>query len=62
MKNKLEQLNWLEMEISKDKKDLDLQKQHYINSIKNIKKEDIFKVKKPKKLNLWQRIMKVIMG
>jgi hypothetical protein len=62
MTNKSQQLNWLEKEVNKDKKELDLQKQQFIQQIKNIKKEDIFKESKPKKLNIWQRIKKVLMG
>lgn len=62
MKNKLEQqLKWLEQEKEKDKLALDNEKQKLINQIKKIKKEDILP-QKPKKLTIWQRIKKVLIG
>lgn len=61
MKNKSTQLDWLEREILKDKKELEKEKTDLINKIVKLKKEDILPVK-PKKLSLWQRIKKVLMG
>jgi len=61
MKKKSEQLNWLLNEQLKDKQELDKEKISLISEIKKIKKEDILH-KKEEKLNLWQRIKKVIMG
>lgn len=59
MKNKSQQLNWLERELNKDKLELDKEKNQLINEIKKIKKEDI--LPKQTKLTLWQRIKKVLM-
>lgn len=61
MKNKSEQLDWLEKEILKDKKELDFEKNKFIQQIKKLKKEELLP-QKPKKLTLWQRIKKVLMG
>lgn len=62
MKKKSQQIDWLQNEIIKDKKDLDKDKELFINQIKNLKKEDICLSKKQEKLSIWQRIKKVIMG
>lgn len=62
MKKKSQQIDWLQNEIIKDKKDLDKDKELFINQIKNLKKEDICPSKKQEKLGIWQRIKKVIMG
>ena len=59
---KSQQIDWLQNEIIKDKKDLDKDKELFINQIKNLKKEDICLSKKQEKLSIWQRIKKVIMG
>jgi hypothetical protein len=61
MKNKLEQINWLKTQIHKDNKELDNEKSKFIELIKKSKKEDLIPVKE-KKLTLWQRIKKVLMG
>ncbi len=53
-------LNWLESEKLKDTKDIENTKKKYIEEIRGIKKEELFKV--PKKLTLWQRIKILIMG
>lgn len=61
MKNKLEQqLNWLEKEKLKDSLEVNKEKEKLINEILKNKKEDI--IIKPKKLTIWQRIKKVLMG
>jgi hypothetical protein len=61
MKNQSNQLKWLENQINKDKKELDREKEQFIQQIKKLKKEEI--VPKPKnKLTIWQRLMKVLMG
>ena len=54
-------LNWFHSEIEKDKVDLEREKLNFINSIKAKNKEEIIP-QPPKKLNLWQRIMKVLIG
>lgn len=53
-------LNWLKSERNKDTKELEKEKQLFIQQIKKIKKEEIFP--KPKKLTLWQRIKVTILG
>jgi hypothetical protein len=61
MKNQSTQTRWLEKEILKDEVELIKEKNDFINEIKKFNKEDIVP-KKPKKLTLWQRIKKVLMG
>ena len=53
-------LNWLKSEKNKDQRELEKEKQLFIQQIKKIKKEEIFP--KPKKLTLWQRIKVTILG
>lgn len=53
--------NWLEKEKKKDKLEVDHYKSIKIQEIKNLTKEDLFK-NKPKKLSLWQRLRKTLMG
>jgi len=48
-------------EIKKDENQTNLQKLETIKEIKKYKKEDILP-QKPKKLTIWQRIKKVLMG
>lgn len=60
-KKKSKVINWFESEIEKDKIELDREKQELIDRITKLKKEDILP-KKPKKLTLWERIIKVLMG
>jgi hypothetical protein len=60
-KNNSTQLKWLEKEIKKDQTELNKEKNDFIDEIKKLNKEDIFP-KKIKKLTLWQRIKKVLMG
>jgi hypothetical protein len=54
-------MKWLEKEIIKDKIELDKEKNDFINQIKKMNKQDILP-KKEKKLTLWQRLKKVLMG
>lgn len=61
MKNKSTQIEWLFSEIKKDENQTNLQKLETIKEIKKYKKEDILP-QKPKKLTIWQRIKKVLMG
>ena len=61
MKKSLQQLEWLQNELIKDKIFLDQEKSKLIENIKKLKREDILP-KPPKKLTLWQRIKKVLMG
>lgn len=61
MKNKSKQIDWLEKEIGKDEIELEREKNKLIQQIKKLKKEDIMPPKS-KKLTIWQRIKKVLMG
>jgi hypothetical protein len=53
-------IDWLKNEIEKDKTDLNKEKERFINSLKDFKREDIVKPKE--KLTLWKRIKKVLTG
>ncbi len=53
-------IDWLKNEIEKDRADLDKEKQRFIESLKNFKKEEIAKPKE--KLTLWRKIKKVLTG
>lgn len=56
-------LNWLDSEKTKDRRELDKNKNDFIKEIKKISKEDIFiNSKVERKLTLWQRIRKTIWG
>jgi len=61
MNQKKTPLKWLDDEIEKDNKELQLEKLKLINEIKKYKKDEILPPK-PKKLTIWQRIKKVLMG
>ena len=60
-KKNSEKLEWLQNQIEKDKKELYGDKLLFISEIKKQKKEDILP-QKPKKLSLWKRILKALMG
>jgi hypothetical protein len=53
-------LNWLDSEKLKDSKDIENIKQKYIQEIKGLKKEEMFR--EPKKLTLWQKIKILLSG
>jgi len=62
MKKKSEQqLEWLMREMSRDKIDLEKEKNDFIQRIKKLKKEEILP-EKPKKISLWQRLKMTLMG
>jgi hypothetical protein len=61
MKDELRALNWLERMKMKDKTEIDNQKKRIINQIKHLDKSDILP-KPTKKLTIWKRIKKVLMG
>jgi hypothetical protein len=62
-KKKLDQLKWLEAQQIKDKIELTNEKQKLISSIKGLKKEDVLPtVVIPKKLTLWEKLKRVLMG
>jgi len=58
MKTSSSQLQWLQSEIEKDKRDVELEKLKFIEQIKKSKKEELI----PKKLSLWKRILRLFMG
>jgi hypothetical protein len=63
MRKKLDQLRLLEVQQNKDKIELEREKQRLIASIKGLNKEDVLPtVVIPKKLTLWQKIKRVLMG
>ena len=53
-------INWLKGELEKDRIELENEKKKLIESIKDLKKENI--VKQKERLTLWKRIKKVMMG
>lgn len=63
MKNQSKHLKWLETQVKKDEANLQREKEDFINSLKKLKKDDILpKVEEPKKLTLWQKVKRVLMG
>jgi hypothetical protein len=61
--DKLEKLlSWLDKEKLRDNKEIEKNKHDFINEMKGLNKEDIFKKKSETKLTLWQRIRKTIWG
>lgn len=63
MKNQSKHLKWLETQVKKDEENLRREKEDLIKSLKQLKKEDILpKVEPPKKLTLWEKIKRVLMG
>ena len=63
MKNQSKHLKWLETQVKKDEINLHREKEDFINSLKKLKKEDILpKVVEPKKLTLWEKVKRVLMG
>ena len=55
------QTNLLEKERSKIQIELEREKKQFINQIKQVHKEEILP-KKPERLSIWKRIIKVLMG
>lgn len=53
-------IDWLKNEIEKDRADLNKEKQRFIESLKNFKKDEIAKPKE--KMTLWRKIKKVLTG
>jgi uncharacterized protein YacL (UPF0231 family) len=60
-KKKSKIVKWFNDEVKKDQIELNKQKEDFIQEIKKLKKQDILP-EKPKKLTLWSRIKKVLMG
>ena len=63
-KKALKELQLLHKDVEKNKLILDKEKEKLINQIKQINKEDILPKppEPPKKLTIWQRLSKVLMG
>ena len=55
------ELEKFEKERNKFNRELDLEKDRLINQLTKLKKDEILP-EKPKKLTLWQKIKKVLMG
>lgn len=54
-------LQWFQSEVQKDQNELKVDKEKFIKSLEGLTKKDILP-QKVKKLTIWQRIMKVLMG
>jgi len=54
-------LDWYQKELEKDSAEIERQKNKFADSIKKLKKEEIFKAD-VKKISIWQRIKKVLTG
>ena len=61
MKNKQSQINWYQAELNKDKIKLEKNKQKVISELSGLSKDDVLP-KKTEKINIWQRLKKVMMG
>lgn len=61
MKNKENQIDWYQKELKKDKNKLERSKSKIISELKGLSKEDILP-EPVKKLSLWLRIKKMILG
>jgi hypothetical protein len=63
-KKELKELELLNKEIVKNQIILNREKEDFIKTIKKINKEDIVTkpIEQPKKLTLWERLHKVLMG
>jgi hypothetical protein len=55
-------LDWYQKELEKDSIQIENDKKKFANSIKKVKKQDIFITEKVEKLTIWKRIKKVLMG
>jgi hypothetical protein len=53
-------LSWYENQKKKDQKEVELAKKKFIEEIKMIGKNELFK--EPKKLSLWQKLKIMILG
>lgn len=60
MKEKI--LKWYQREKTKDELELDRDKKVFIQQIKSLKKEEIFKKEEEKKYSLWKKIKIAILG
>ena len=54
-------LDWYQKELDKDGAEIEREKNKFANSIKKLKKEEIFRAE-IKKISIWQRIKKVLTG
>ena len=60
MKEKI--LKWYQREKTKDEIELDKDKKIFIQQIKSLKKEEIFKKEEEKKYSIWKKIKIAILG
>jgi len=54
-------LNWLQSSINKDSAELEREKKEFADSLRKMKKDDIIS-NESKKISIWKRIRKVLMG
>ncbi|MDB0072815.1 hypothetical protein N9E79_00895 [bacterium] len=59
--NKEKQIDWYQKELTKDKKQLERSKTKVIMELSGLSKEDILP-KQVEKINIWERLKKVILG
>lgn len=55
-------LDWYQKELEKDSIQIENDKNKFANSIKKVKKQEIFIPERTEKLTIWKRIKKVLMG
>lgn len=55
-------LDWYQKELEKDSLEIEKEKNKFTNSIKKLKKQDIFEPEKVEKLTIWKRIKRVLTG
>lgn len=62
-KKKLDQLKWLGVQQNRDQVELEREKEKLIRQLKGLKKDDVLpKMVIPKKITLWEKIKRVLMG
>jgi len=52
--------DWLQREMEKDKKDLEIQRKQMIEEVKKIKKEDLLQPKQKKKISVISKILMIL--
>lgn len=60
MERKQQLLNWLKNEKTKDRVEVDREKEKFINQLKGLNKKDLFV--EEKKISLWQKIKILLLG
>lgn len=60
MERKQQLLNWLKNEKTKDRVEVDKEKEKFINQLKGLNKKDLFV--EEKNISLWQKIKILLLG